>query len=112
MSGAAITEVEMIIVRTVLQARFGKAGELAAEFSQTGFGMMSEMETQRRWRVLTDLSGPFDTVVQEVEAESMAEWEQARAKLFQQPSFRESFARTQGLVVSGRNELWTIEAEG
>lgn len=102
----------MIIVRNVLQAKFGKAGQLAAEFSRTNPGMGSELGLARRWRVLTDLSGPFDTVVQEVEAESLAEWEQARAKLFQQPSFREAFERTQGLVVSGRNELWTIEAEG
>ena len=66
----------------------------------------------RRWRVLTDLTGPFDTVIQEVEAESMAEWEQARAKLFALPAFRESFGRMQALIVTGRNELWTVEGEG
>jgi hypothetical protein len=102
----------MIIVRNVLQAKFGKAGQLAAEFGRTNPGMGSDLGLARRWRVLTDLSGPFDTVVQEVEAESLAEWEQARARLFQQPSFREAFERTQDLVVSGRNEIWTIEAEG
>jgi hypothetical protein len=62
--------------------------------------------------VLTDLSGTFDTVVLEIEAESMAEWERVRAQLFQAASFRESMARTQGMIVSGRNELYTIEAEG
>jgi hypothetical protein len=62
--------------------------------------------------VLTDLSGSFDTVVLEVESESLAEWEQVRARLFQAQSFRESMARTQGMIVSGRNELFTIEAEG
>ena len=69
------------------------------------------MGPNRRWRVLTDLSGPFDTVIQEVEAESLAEWEQARAKLFGLPSFRESMSRMQGMIVSGRNELWTVEGE-
>lgn len=101
----------MILVRTVLQAKFGTAGQLVGEFSQIDPAMRSELPA-RRWRVLTDLSGPFDTLVQEFEAESLAEWEQTRAKLFQQPSFRASFERTQGLIVSGRNELWTIEAEG
>ena len=31
-----------------------------------------------RVRILTDLSGPFDTVVQEIEVESLAEWERLR----------------------------------
>jgi hypothetical protein len=103
----------MIVVRTIMQAQFGKAGQLAAEFIQSGPQMASDLGLpDRRWRILTDLSGQFDTVVQEVTAESLAEWEQTRTKLFQQPSFRDSFARVQGLVVSGRNELWTVEAEG
>jgi hypothetical protein len=105
-------EVEMIIVRTVMQAQFGKGGQLAAEFVRVAAQMQAEMGPNRRWRVLTDLSGPFDTVIQEVEAESLAEWEQARAKLFGLPSFRESMGRMQGMIVSGRNELWTVEGEG
>ena len=102
----------MILVRTVMQAQFGRGGELAAQFVESNQQFMQEMGPPRRWRVLTDLSGPFDTVVLEVEAESMAEWEQARARLFQSEGFRESMARTQGMIVSGRNELFTIEAEG
>ena len=102
----------MIIVRTVLQAEFGKGGEVAAEFVRAAGQMQSELGTERRWRVLTDLSGPFDTVVQEVEAESMAAWEQARARLFGLASFRESMTRIQGMIVSGRNELWTVEGDG
>ena len=102
----------MIIVRTVMQAQYGKGGQLAAEFIRAAAAMQAELGPNRRWRVLTDLSGPFDTVIQEVEAESMAEWERARAKLFAMPAFRETFTRTQGMIVSGRNELWTIEGEG
>jgi hypothetical protein len=103
----------MIIVRTVLQAKFGTAGKLATEFAQLDPRLGADVGLpSRRWRVLTDLSGQFDTVVQEVEAESLAEWEQTRGKLFQQPAFRETFGRVQDLVVSGRNELWTIESQG
>ena len=102
----------MIIVRTVLQASFGKGGELAALFSQMNPQMRAEIGAEGRSRVLTDLSGSFDTVVQEVEVESLAQWEQERARLFQTHAFRESFGRIQGMVVSGRNELWTIESEG
>jgi hypothetical protein len=106
----------MIVVRTVFQAQFGKGGELAARMAEGNRQLAEEMGRQlggqRRWRILTDLSGGFDTVVFEVEGESLAEWERARALLFQLPAFRESMAQTQGLIVGGRNELWTIEAEG
>jgi hypothetical protein len=74
--------------------------------------MGRQLGAQRRWRLLTDLSGAFDTVVLEIEAESLAEWERARGVLFGLPQFRESMAQTQALVVAGRNELWTVEAEG
>ena len=102
----------MIVVRTVLQAKFGKAGELAANFGKVAEQLSKDMGAEGKWRILTDLSGPFDTVVQEIEVENLAAWEASRAKLFQQPAFRESFAVMQELVVSGRNELWTLEAEG
>jgi hypothetical protein len=102
----------MIVVRTVLQAKFGTGGKLAASLSQASSAMLAEAEMPRRWRVLTDLSGPFDTVVQEIEAESLAEWETMRARLFELEALRDSMAQMQELVVSGRNELWTIEGEG
>lgn len=102
----------MIVVRTVLQAKFGMGGQLAASFSETSSAMMAEAGTKRRWRVLTDLSGQFDTVVQEIEVESLAEWESLRVKLFELEAFRASMAVMQEMVVSGRNELWTLEAHG
>ena len=106
----------MIVVRTVFQAKFGKGGELAAKMGEGNKQLADEMNRRmggpRRWRVLTDLSGSFDTVVFEVEAENLAEWEKARAAMFQMPEFQQSMAQTQDLIVGGRNELWTIEAEG
>jgi hypothetical protein len=102
----------MIVVRTVLQAKFGTGGKLAASFSETTGAMMAEMGTKRKWRVLSDLSGPFDTIVQEVEAESLAEWETIRTKLFELTAFRDAMAVVQEMIVTGRNELWTLEAQG
>jgi hypothetical protein len=101
----------MIVVRTVFHAQFGKGGELAAEFKKVNAQMSAEMGSTGRWRVLTDLSGQFDTVVQEFEVPSLAEWEQSRAKLFQTSTFRKSFGRIQSLTVDGRNEYWTVEAQ-
>ena len=102
----------MIVVRSVFQAKFGTGGRLAATLSEASGPMMAESGTPRRWRVLTDLSGSFDTVVQEVEAESLAEWETMRIKLFELAAFRDSMAVVSELVVSGHNELWTVEAQG
>jgi hypothetical protein len=108
--------VTVVLVRTIFRAQFGKAGELVAALREGNERLDAiirhRLETPRRWRLLTDLSGPFDTVVLEVEAESLGEWEQMRGELFQSDAFRESFPRMQALTVSGRNELYTIEAEG
>jgi hypothetical protein len=102
----------MILVRTVFQAAFGKGGELAAAMRASSDQMADDFGSGNRWRLLTDLSGPFDTVVLEVEMESLAAWERMRAEMFARPDFQESMAQTQGLIVSGRNELLTIEAQG
>ena len=55
--------------------------------------MQEQLGAKGRWRVLTDLSGPFDTVIQVVEMGSLADWERARAKLFGLPAFRVSMGR-------------------
>ncbi len=62
-------------------------------------------------RVLTDLSGPFDTVVQEFEVESLAEWERRRAQMFSSPEFEQAMDGVEeNPFVSGRAEFYTIEA--
>ena len=106
----------MIRVRTVFQGKFGKGGELAAAMSKDNDEMGAMMEkitgARRKWRVLTDLSGSFDTVIFEVEAASLGEWEKVRAAMFADPNFGEGMAETVDLIIGGRNEYWTIEAEG
>ena len=106
----------MILVRTVFKGKFGTGGALAAAMSKGNedFGDMMEKATgtRRRWRVLSDLSGPFDTVIFEVEAENLGEWQKAREAMFQMPEFGESMQDTAGMIIGGRNEYWTIEAEG
>jgi hypothetical protein len=101
----------MILVRMVFQAKWGKAGEVAKQFEQSAELMQKVLGKDVRMRILTDLSGSFDTVVQEFEVESLAEWERRRAKMFSSPEFeqaRESMAETP--FVSGRAEFYTIEA--
>jgi hypothetical protein len=53
----------MILVRFVCQAKFGKANEVVAGFKQSQEVTSSAIGQSLRSRILTDLSGPFDTIV-------------------------------------------------
>jgi len=102
----------MIVARTVIQAQFGKGGETAAGFAKHLPQMMAEVGEKRKWRVLTDLSGSFDTVVLEVVSDSLADWEKMRPLLFQSAAFREFMGSLQAVAISGRNNFYTVEGEG
>ena len=100
----------MILVRFVFQAKFGKAGEVAEEFAKNAKMMSKLVGSNVHGRILTDLSGPFDTIVQELEVESLAEWEKLRAAMFANEDFREAQAAlTESPFESGRAEFYTIE---
>lgn len=100
----------MILVRFVCQARFGKASDVVAGFKQSAEVSRTLIGPNVRSRILTDLSGPFDTVVQELEVESLAEWERLRVTLFSNPEFQEAEAAAPDVIESGRTEFYTIEA--
>ena len=100
----------MIVVRFVFQAKFGKAGEVVEGFKEGAEMMRRVAGPNAKVRLLTDLSGPFDTVVQEVELESLAEWEQLRAKIFSDSEFQEAQAASEIPLTSGRTEFYTLEA--
>jgi hypothetical protein len=106
----------MIVVRTVFQGSYGKGGELAAAQIAAAKLYVTEMGGDRHWKVMTDLSGPFDTVVVEFEVASLAEWEGMRSRLFASAASREAIAAamatSRALTVSGRAEHWTIEGQG
>lgn len=100
----------MIVVRFVFQAKFGKAGEVVEGFKEGAEMMRRIAGPNAKVRLLTDLSGPFDTVVQEVELESLAEWEQLRAKIFSDSEFQEAQEAGESPFTSGSAEFYTLEA--
>ena len=106
----------MIIVRTVFHGSYGKGGDLAAAQTAAARQVVAEMGGDHRWKVMSDLSGPFDTIVMEVEVASLAEWEGMRSRMFESATFREAMATTMGaaraMTVSGRTEYWTVEGQG
>lgn len=100
----------MIIVRFVCQAKFGQASEVVAGFKRSGEIVRTLVGPHVRARILTDLSGPFDTVVQEVEMESLTEWERLRTVIFSNSQFQEAEAALPGVIESGQTEYYTLEA--
>ena len=96
----------MIVVRNVFQAKYGKGAELVALFKESN----EQWSGRVKFRILTDASGPFFTIVTEEEVGSFAEWEERRATIFDAPEFGAWFARMTELVESGRREFYNIEA--
>jgi hypothetical protein len=97
----------MIVVRQVFQAKYGRGDELVALFKQFATRMQSEGQDMG-WRILTDASGPFFTVVTENEVESLAAWEQTFGEMMTRPWVGEWFASMVPLVDSGSREFYTI----
>ena len=100
----------MILIRQVFQAKWGKAAEFASLMAEGNREIGKALGQDHPWRILTDLSGPFHRVVLEIELESMAQWEQLRNQMFQNPEIGQRMAQGNELVESGRSEIYTIEA--
>lgn len=96
----------MILVRDVFQAKYGRGDELIKLFQE----IAQQMEMGSGRRLLTDLSGPFFTIVTETEAESLDAYFNQMREGFSRPEFGALFGRMQELVESGRREFYTIEA--
>lgn len=94
----------MIVVRGVFQARYGKGGELVQLFKEA-----REMwHSGHNARILTDLSGPFFTVVSEAEYDSFSAWEANAQEIFSDTRFAAWFERMMPLVESGRREFYNL----
>lgn len=95
----------MIVVRGVFQAKYGKGDELVQLFKES-FEMWPMKA--RNARLLTDLSGPFFTVISDGEYESFTEWQSEGQELFGDPRFAAWFERMTALVDSGRREFYNL----
>lgn len=101
----------MILVRFVFQAKYGQAGAVVEQFKKDLERFKKVVGEDVKVRLLTDLSGSFDTVVEELELESLAAWEKLRADLFASPEFQETRENRENPFLGGRTEFYTIEAE-
>jgi hypothetical protein len=99
----------MILVRLTMQTKWGMADKVVDEYKSNLEMMRRVLGSDVHGRILTDLSGPFHTVVQEVEVENLAEWERIRTALFNNPELQEAQSDGENLFESGSTEFFTIE---
>jgi hypothetical protein len=98
----------MLLVRQVFRAKYGRGDELVALFKEFNTRMQAEEGNLPQFRILTDASGTFFTVVTEVEVANFAEWEGRFSESMGRSWMGEWFGRMMPLVDSGSREFYNI----
>ena len=97
----------MILVRDIFQLKFGKARE-ARKLFQEGMEHMKNMSISPL-RFLTDLTGPYYTLVMESTFENLTEFEKYFKNETEDPEWKNWYQKFIPLVESGRREIFNIE---
>jgi hypothetical protein len=93
----------MIVIRNTFVCKPGHASKLAAQIK--GAGAASKLG---KYRVLTDVTGDFNRVILEHEAENMSAFEAAMKDYASNAAFREKMKGYTDLWISGSREILQI----
>ena len=96
----------MIVIRNVFQLQFGRAKE-ALELLKEG-AMFANNEADGEVRILTDVTGPFYTLVLEISHQNLAAYEAAMKKMSESKEWGAWYRKFAPLVVSGHREIFTV----
>jgi hypothetical protein len=94
----------MIVVRNCFVATPGSASKLAAQLKDAA----TVAAPGGRFRVLTDLTGDFNRVILEYEAENMSEFEARMKDYATNEAFRNKMKGYTDLYVTGSREILQI----
>lgn len=99
----------MIVIRNVFRLKFGKAREAVALFKegiaiQKKVGAGVEFST----RLLTDVTGPFYTVVFEITVPNLATFEADAPRLMGDKDWQANYQKIGPLVESGYREIFNL----
>jgi hypothetical protein len=99
----------MIVVRNVFQLKYGKAREAVALVKE-GLAIQKKAVTGVDFstRLLTDVTGPFYTLVLELTVANLAAFEAYAPRLFADKDWQANFQKMAPLVESGYREVFTI----
>ena len=93
----------MIVVRNCFVAKPGNAGKLAAQLKEA-----AAAANLPKFRVLTDVTGDFNRVVMEYEAENASEFEARMQEYRTNSAFREKMKGYTDLYMTGYREILQI----
>jgi hypothetical protein len=99
----------MIVVRNVFQLKFGKAKEAVALLKE-GLAIQKKALSGVEFsaRVLTDVTGPFYTLVLELTVPSLGTFESYAPKLFADKDWQANYQKMGQLVESGYREVFSV----
>ena len=97
----------MIVIRNVFRLKFGKAREAIALIKE-GAAIQKRAGANFSARILTDLTGPFYTVVLELTVPSLSAFESEAPRFMADRDFQANYQKLVPLVESGHREIFTV----
>jgi hypothetical protein len=93
----------MIVIRNCFVAKPGQASKLASLMKEAAGAMKIP-----HFRVLTDMTGDFNRVILEYQAENLSEFETRFQQYSTDPAFREKMAGYTDLWITGSREIMRV----
>jgi hypothetical protein len=101
----------MVVIRNVFRLKFGKAREAVALFKE-GVAIQKRVGAAAGLdfpiRLLTDVTGPFYTVVLELTVPNLAAFEGAAPQLLGDKDWQANYQKIASLVESGSREIFAL----
>jgi hypothetical protein len=99
----------MVVIRNVFRLKFGKAREAVALFKE-GIAIQKKVGAGLDFstRLLTDVTGPFYTVVLEITVPNLTSFETNAPRLMGDKDFQANYQKVGALVESGYREIFTV----
>jgi hypothetical protein len=97
----------MVLIRNVFRLKFGKAKEAVAIMKE-GLAIQKRLGAPYTPRLLTDITGPFYTLVLELSVANFAAFEAEAHRYMGDKEFQANYQKLTPLVESGFREVFTI----
>ena len=99
----------MVVIRNVFRLKFGKTREAVA-LAKEGMAIQKKALSGVDFstRLLTDVTGPFYTLVLELTVPNLGIFEASAPKLFGDKDWQANYQKMTPLVESGYREVFTI----
>lgn len=99
----------MIVIRNVFRLKFGKSREAVALVKEAlAIQKKALAGVDFSTRVLTDVTGPFYTLVLELTMPSLATFETSAPRLFADKDWQANYQKMAPLVESGHRQVFTV----